>query len=372
MIVGVPKEVKSNEGRVALTPDGARQLILDGHEVLIEVGAGEASGYLNEAYWSAQAKVADSAEAIWSSADLIVKVKEPQAHEIGLVHKDQVVFSFFHLAANQLLTEALVKSGATAIAYEAVQKSDGSLPLLAPMSEVAGRMAVQEAAKHLETAGGGMGRLLGGIPGVLPATVLILGAGVVGLNAAQIAAGMGAKVLIMDVNLQRLRRIDETLPRNVFTMMASEGAIRRTLPEADVVIGAVLVPNSKAPHLVTRDMLKTMKKGAVIVDVCIDQGGCFETSRPTTHDEPVFIVDDVVHYCVTNIPGVVPMTSTPGLTNVTLPYVVELANLGWRQACLKNEDVGRGVSIASGVICNQAVAEAFGMPWKSARQVAEE
>lgn len=359
MIVGVPKEIKSNEGRVSTPPSGIVELRKHGHLVLVETGAGAGSGFSDEDYTTAGAEIVNVAADIWARADMIVKVKEPLPSEIAMLRKEQALFTYFHFAADRNLTEGIGNSGCAAIAYETVQKDDGSLPLLIPMSEVAGRMAIQEGAKYLEMAQGGRGVLVSGIPGVKPANILILGGGVVGLNAAKIAAGMGANVTIMDISLPRLRYLDDIMPRNVSTTMASEGELRECLSLADIVVGAVLRPGAKAPHLVTRNMLSTMKRGCVVVDVCIDQGGCFETSKPTTHDAPIYAIDGIVHYCVTNMPGAVPYTSTIGLTNATLPYAIELANKGWRRACKENVELRRGLNIANGRITNQRVADAF-------------
>ena len=363
MIVGIPKEIKPNEGRVAMAPMGVLELCKRGHEVVIEEAAGSASGFEDDEYRSAGAEVAAEARAIWERAGMIVKVKEPLAQEFKLIREGQTIFTYFHFAVSRDLTERIMASGAVAVAYETVQKADGSLPLLIPMSEVAGRMSVQEGAKYLERAQGGRGVLLSGIPGVLPAQVLILGGGVVGVNAAKIAAGMGADVTIMDISLPRLRYLDDIMPPNVNTLMCNESNIRACLPRVDMVIGAVLIPGSKTPGIVTRDMLRLMKKGCVVVDVCVDQGGSFETSKPTTHEDPIYVVDGVVHYCVANMPGAVPYTSTIGLTNATLPYAIELADKGWRRACRENQELGRGLSIAHGAITHEKVASAFGLPY---------
>ncbi len=364
MIIGVPKEIKTHENRVALLPGGVTAMKRNGHEVLIEKGAGVGSGFPDEQYVDAGATILDDVDELWQKAEMIMKVKEPIQSEYGRMREGQVIFTYFHFAASEELTQAVVDSGCIAIAYETVEKEDGSLPLLIPMSEVAGRMAAQEGAKYLEKALGGRGVLMGGIPGVPPANVMVLGGGVVGVNAAKIAAGMGATTTIMDINMPRLRYLDDVMPRNVNTMFSSEANIRRMLPDTDLIIGAVLKPGAKAPHLITREMLGEMQPGTVLVDVAIDQGGCFETSKPTTHDNPIYIIDDVVHYCVANMPGAVPYTSTLGLTNVTLPYAIDLANKGWKAALKEDEELKMGLNIAGGDIVYQDVAEAFEMEWK--------
>lgn len=331
MIIGVPKEIKNNENRVGMTPAGVAELVKRGHTVYVQASAGANSGFPDEEYIAVGAKMLPTIEATYAAAEMIVKVKEPIAPEYKLIKKGQVVFTYFHFAADKILTEAMIESGGICIAYETVEKEDHSLPLLTPMSEVAGRMATQEGARFLEKPQGGKGKLLGGVPGVRPARVLILGGGVVGTNAAQMAAGMGAEVLITDINLTRLRYLSEVLPKNVKTLYSSMHNIRMELPNIDLVIGSVLIPGDKAPHLITKDMLKMMKPGTVLVDVAIDQGGCFETSHPTTHSEPTYVVDGIVHYAVANIPGAVPFTSTMALTNSTLPYTVALADKGWQK-----------------------------------------
>ena len=363
MIIGVPKEIKTHENRVAIQPGGVVQLVRNGHEVIIEKNAGLGSGFSNQQYIDAGASIIDDVEEVWKKAEMIMKVKEPIAVEYPRMREGQVIFTYFHFAAEEALTKAVVDSKCIAIAYETVEKSDGSLPLLIPMSEVAGRMASQEGAVYLEKPKGGRGVLMGGIPGVPPAKVLVLGGGVVGVNAAKIAAGMGADTTIMDINMPRLRYLDDVMAKNVNTMFSSEANIRKMLPEVDMIIGAVLKPGAKAPHLITKDMLKEMRPGTVLVDVAIDQGGCFETSKPTTHKDPVYMVDDVVHYCVANMPGAVPYTSTMGLTNVTLPYAVALANKGWKQALKDDPELLKGLNIADGTIVYKDVAEAFDMEW---------
>ncbi len=363
MLIGVPKEIKTHENRVALLPGGAADLIRHGHDIIVEKDAGEGSGFPDELYIEAGAKIIDSAADVWAKAEMIMKVKEPIASEYPHMRKGQIIFTYFHFAASEELTQAVIDSGAIAIAYETVEKSDRSLPLLVPMSEVAGRMSAQEGAKYLERVHGGRGVLLAGIPGVLPANVMVLGGGIVGVSAARIAAGMGANVFIFDISVPRLRYLDEVMPKNVTTVFSSESNIREMLPLMDLVIGAVLIPGAKAPHLIKRDMLPTMKKGAVVVDVAIDQGGCIETAKPTTHDNPTYIIDDVVHYCVANMPGAVPHTSTIGLTNVTLPYATQIANKGWERAIIENHELERGLNVAYGKIVYKDVADAFDMEY---------
>lgn len=361
MIVGIPREIKNNENRVALTPAGTQELVKRGHTVHVQRTAGEASGFSDDTYQGAGAKLLDDAAAVFSTADMIMKVKEPIEQEYSLIRSGQLVFTYFHFASYEPLAKAMINSGAICLAYETVERADGSLPLLIPMSEVAGRMAIQEGAKYLEKPLKGRGILLGGVPGVKPAKVLVLGAGIVGTNAAKIAAGMGADVTVVDVNLQRLRYLDDVMPKNVHTMMSSEYSIRELVQDHDLIVGAVLIPGAKAPRLITRDMLKLMKPGTVLVDVAVDQGGCIETCTPTTHENPTFIIDDVVHYCVANMPGAVPYTSTLALTNATLPYAVRLANYGWKKACLDNPDLRGGLNIIEGKVVYKAVAEAFGL-----------
>lgn len=363
MIIGVPKEIKTHENRVALLPGGVTKMKRNGHEVLIEKGAGVGSGFPDKKYVEAGATIVDDVEKVWDQAEMIMKVKEPIEVEYDRMKQDQIIFTYFHFAASRELTEAVVDSGCVAIAYETVEKEDGSLPLLIPMSEVAGRMAAQEGAKYLEKSQGGRGILLGGIPGVQPANVMVIGGGVVGVNAAKIAAGMGANTTIMDISMPRLRYLDDVMSKNVDTVFSSEANIKSMLPDVDMVIGAVLKPGAKAPHLITRDMLGMMQKGAVLVDVAIDQGGCFETSKPTTHDHPIYEVDDIVHYCVANMPGAVPYTSTLGLTNVTLPYAVDIANKGWEKALDEDPELKKGLNIVDGKIVYQDVADAFNMEY---------
>ena len=361
MIVGILKEIKAAENRVSMTPAGVEVMLESGHDVLVETEAGMGSGFDDAAYRDAGAEIVATPEEIYRRAGMVMHVKEPQPSEYPLIREGQIVFTYFHFAASQQLTRAMIASGAVCIAYETIVGSDGSLPLLTPMSEVAGRMAAQEAAKYAERTQGGRGILLGGVPGVQPATVLVLGGGTVGTHAAQMACGLGAKVYLLDTNLERLRHLAEVMPKNCFPLMSSPATIRELVQKADVVIGAVLLHGAKAPKLVTRDMLKTMKPGAVLVDVAIDQGGCFETSRPTTHGEPIFEVDGVVHYCVANMPGAVPLTSTIALTNATLPYALQIANQGWQEVARKNPGVREGLNVVNGKVTYAGVAEAFGL-----------
>ncbi len=362
MIIGVPKEIKNNENRVAMTPAGVAELVHNGHTVYVQHTAGEGSGFADDEYIAAGAQILPTIEAVYDIAEMIVKVKEPIEPEYKLIKKDQVVFTYFHFASDRELTDAMMASRAVCIAYETVRLADRSLPLLVPMSEVAGRMSIQEGARFLEKPQGGKGMLLGGVPGVPPAKVLVLGAGVVGRNAALMAAGLGADVTITDISLPTLRHVAETMPR-VKTLYSSRHNIESQLPEVDLVIGSVLIPGAKAPKLVTRDMLKLMRPGTVMVDVAIDQGGCFETSHPTTHTEPTYTLDGVVHYAVANIPGAVPRTSTLALTNATLPYAIRLANKGWRQACREDAALAQGVNMVDGKVTFPAVAEAWGLEY---------
>jgi alanine dehydrogenase len=362
MIIGVPKEIKNNENRVALTPAGTQELIKRGHTVYVQKTAGVGSGFSDEEYTKAGGKMIDTAEEVFSQAEMIMKVKEPIEQEYTLIKKDQLVFTYFHFASYEPLTKAMIETGAVCLAYETVERVDGSLPLLIPMSEVAGRMSIQEGAKYLEKPLKGRGILLGGVPGVKPAKVLILGGGVVGTNAAKIAAGMGADVTLMDVNLNRLRYLDDVMPKNVHTMVSNEYAIREMVKDHDLIVGAVLIPGAKAPMLVTRDMLKTMRPGTVLVDVAVDQGGCIETCKPTTHENPTYIIDDVVHYCVANMPGAVPYTSTLALTNATLPYAIRLANQGWKKACQESTELRNGLNVIKGEVVYKGVADAFNLP----------
>ncbi|MBX6311632.1 MAG: alanine dehydrogenase [Isosphaeraceae bacterium] len=363
MIVGVPKEIKADEYRVALLPVGAEELTTAGHTVLIESGAGLGSGIPDAQYEAAGATIVPEVAEVWSRADLVVKVKEPQPSEWPHLRPGQVLFTYFHFAAEEALTRAVLESGITAIAYETLRDAKGALPLLTPMSEVAGRMSIQEGAKYLERPQEGRGILLAGVPGVAPAEVAILGGGVVGSNAARVAAGLGANIRILDVNLDRLRYLDDIMPPNVTTLYSDRHTILESIERADLVIGAVLIAGARAPRLVRREDLTRMKPGAVIVDVAIDQGGCVETSRPTTHRNPTYIVEGVVHYCVTNMPGAVGRTSTYALCNVTLPYVLQFANKGWRAVAAAHPGVAEGVNIDRGRITNKAVAETFGLPY---------
>ena len=363
MIIGVLKEIKVAENRVCMTPAGVEILREHGHEVLVETQAGVSSGFSDADYVDVGATIAATAEEVYLRAEMVMHVKEPQPSESALIRKDQIVFTYFHFAASEELTRAMIDSGAVCIAYETIVGADGSLPLLTPMSEVAGRMAAQEAAKYAERTQGGRGILLGGVPGVQPATVLVLGGGTVGTHAAQMACGLGAKVYLLDTSLDRLRHLSEVMPKNCFPIMSSPATVRELVQEADVVIGAVLLHGAKAPKLVTREMLKTMKPGAVLVDVAIDQGGCFETSKPTTHSEPTFEVDGIVHYCVANMPGAVPLTSTVALTNATLPYAVKIADQGWQEVARNSSGIRAGLNVVAGKVTYAGVAEAFSMQY---------
>lgn len=361
MIVGILKEIKSEENRVAMTPAGVEIMKKNGHTVLVERNAGVGSGFGDEAYAAAGAQIVKTAKEVYDRSDMVMHVKEPMPSEYTLIREDQIVFTYFHLAADEELTRAMIKGKSIDIAYETIQKGDGSLPLLIPMSEVAGRMAIQQAAKYLEMEYGGEGILLGGVPGVEPATVLVIGAGTVGTHAAKMACGLGAKVYVVDSCLPRLRYLNDVMPQNCFVLMSSPETIRRLIREADAVIGSVLIPGAKTPKLVTRDMLKTMKRGSVMVDVAIDQGGCFETSKATTHKDPIYTIDGVIHYCVGNMPGAVAKTSTMALTNATLPYAVEIANKGWKKAMKENPEIEKGANVIKGAITFKGVAEAFGL-----------
>ncbi|RMH21229.1 MAG: alanine dehydrogenase [Gemmatimonadetes bacterium] len=361
MLIGVPKEIKREEYRVALTPAGAEALVQAGHQLVIEAGAGLGAGFTDDFYQKAGAEVVETADEVWARAEMILKVKEPIEPEWPRIRAGQVLFTYFHFAASEALTRALMDSGAVAIAYETVELPSGELPLLTPMSEVAGRMAVQEGAKYLERHSGGAGVLLGGVPGVLPGKVVILGGGVVGTNAAKMAAGLGARVSILDVSLPRLRYLEDVLPANVNLLYSTRYAIRKQIENADLVIGAVLLHGAKAPHLIVEDDLKTMRPGSVIVDVAVDQGGCVETIRPTTHDDPIYTVHDVIHYAVANMPGGVPRTSTLALTNATLPYALRLAGRGWKAACREDRALALGVNMVDGKVTYPGVAEAFGL-----------
>ncbi len=359
MIIGVLKEIKADENRVSMTPAGVELIKQFGHRVLVERGAGNGSGLSDAAYEKAGARILDTPQQIYAEAEMVMHVKEPLPSEYDLIREDQIIFTYLHLAANQELTDALMKSGSICIAYETIQKSDGSLPLLKPMSEVAGRMAIQQGAKYLEMEYGGHGVLLGGVPGVDPGTILVIGGGTVGKNAAKIACGLGAKVYVLENNLERMRYLSDVMPRNCFLLMSTPAAVRELLPQADVIVGAVLIPGAKAPKVITREMLSLINKGSVMVDVSIDQGGCFETSRPTTHTEPIYIVNGVVHYCVANMPGAVARTSTMALTNASLPYAVAIANSGWKCASLENPEIRGGLNVVKGHLTCKGVAEAF-------------
>jgi alanine dehydrogenase len=363
MIVGILKEIKTEENRISMTPAGVEVMIQNGHTLLVEKDGGKGSGFEDEVYKNAGAEIVDTPQEIFERAEMVMHVKEPLPAEYDLIREDQIVFTYLHLAAAEELTHALIKSKSICIAYETIQKADGSLPLLTPMSEVAGRMATQQGAKYLEMAQGGHGILLGGVPGVDPGTVVVIGGGVVGINAAKMACGLGAKVYILDMNLDRLRYLSDVMPANCIPLMASPATTRELVKEADVVIGAVLVAGAKAPKLVTREMLKTMQKGSVLVDVAIDQGGCFETSRPTTHSDPIYEVDGIVHYCVANMPGAVAKTSTIALTNATLPYAVEIANKGWQRAMQENPEIKLGANVMNGKVTYKAVAETFDLEY---------
>jgi alanine dehydrogenase len=369
MIIGVPKEIKNNENRIALTPAGAAELVKLGHDVYIQAGGGNGSGFTDDDYLHAGAKLLPSIEEVYAIAEMIMKVKEPIEYEYSLIKKGQILFTYFHFASSEELTKAMIENGSVCLAYETVEMDDRSLPLLVPMSEVAGRMSVQEGAKYLEKTFGGYGVLLGGVPGVLPAKVLILGGGIVGTEAAKMAAGLGADVTVMDISLKRLRYLDDIMPANVKTMMSNEYNIRHLVQTHDVIIGAVLIPGAKAPRLITRDMIKTMRAGTVLVDVAVDQGGCFETTQATTHAEPVFIIDEVIHYCVANMPGAVPRTSTIALTNATLPYAMQIAGKGWKQACIENIPLRRGLNVVDGKVVYEGVAEAFHLPYVAVESV---
>ncbi len=363
MLIGVPKEIKNNENRVSVTPAGVKELIAHGHKVYVQATAGNGSGFSDDEYAAVGATILPTIEEVYAIAEMIIKVKEPIEPEYKLVKKGQLLFTYFHFACERDLTDAMLASGATCIAYETVRDKFGALPLLVPMSEVAGRMSIQEGARFLEKPQGGKGLLLGGVPGVKPAKVLVIGAGVVGRNAALMAAGLGADVTIVDISLPTLRHLAEVMPRNVKTLYSSAHNIEKELPSTDLVIGSVLIPGAKAPHLVTKDMIKLLKPGSVMVDVAIDQGGCFETSHPTTHTNPTYEVDGIVHYAVANIPGAVPYTSTLALTNATLPYAIKLADLGWKEACRRDPGLAEGVNIVDGKITFKGVAEAFNLEY---------
>jgi len=361
MIIGVPREIKTNENRVALVPGGAETLVSAGHTVYVERGAGEGSGFLDSAYVAAGAEMLATAEAVWAGADMIMKVKEPIAPEWPQMRPEQLIFTYFHFAASEDLTRACIASDSVHLAYETVQLPSGELPLLTPMSEVAGRMAVQEGAKYLEKFFGGRGILMGGVPGVEPATVVIMGGGIVGINAAKMAAGMGAHTVILDVSLERLRYLSDVMPANCTMLYSNRTNILEQIQKADVLVGAVLLPGAKAPNLVRRADLKLMKPGSVIVDVAVDQGGCVETIKPTTHQDPIYVVDGVIHYGVANMPGAVSRTSTLALTNATFPYALKLANKGWKAAARADRALALGLNVVRGKIVYPGVADAFGL-----------
>lgn len=363
MKIGVPKEIKNNENRVGLTPAGVKELVQHGHDLYVQHTAGEGTGFSDEEYIAAGATILPTIEDVYATAEMIIKVKEPIAPEYPLVKKGQVLFTYFHFASDEELTKAMLKSGAICIAYETVRDRVGALPLLVPMSEVAGRMSVQEGARFLEKPQGGKGILLGGVPGVKPAKVLILGAGVVGRNAALMAAGLGCDVTITDISLPTLRYVADVMPKNVKTLFSSRHNIENELPTVDLVIGSVLVPGAKTPKLLTADMLPMMRPGTVIVDVAVDQGGCFETTHATTHSDPIYTIDGVVHYAVANIPGAVPYTSTLALTNATLPYALRLADMGWKEACKADAGLAEGVNVVDGKVTFKGVAEAWDLPF---------
>ncbi len=361
MIIGVPKEIKNNENRVAVTPAGVAEFKKNGHTTYIQSQAGAGSGFSDEEYTKAGANILSTIEEVYAIAEMICKVKEPIASEYALIKENQLLFTYFHFASSEELTHAMIERKSICLAYETVEKTDRSLPLLVPMSEVAGRMAIQEGAKYLEKPMGGRGILLGGVAGVKPANVLILGGGIVGTQAAKMAAGLGANVTIMDVSLPRLRYLEDVMPANVDTVMSNEYNIREAIKLSDLIIGAVLIPGAKAPHLITRAMLKEMRAGTVLVDVAVDQGGCIETCKPTTHENPTFEIDGIVHYCVANMPGAVPYTSTLALTNATLPYAIQLANKGWEKACRENEELAKGLNVVSGEVVYKGVSDAWGL-----------
>lgn len=369
MKIGILKEIKVAENRVSMTPAGVEVLIHHGHTVFVEKGAGLNSGFPDSDYTEHGAELLTERTDIFKKSDMILHVKEPQPSEYSLLRENQILFTYLHLAASRELTLALMKTNSICIAYETIQKADGSLPLLIPMSEIAGRMAAQEGARYLEMIHGGSGVLLGGVPGVEPGVVVVIGGGIVGTNSAKIACGLGARVYILDTNADRLRYLSEIMPSNCITLSSTPSKIRELLKIADVVIGSVLYPGAKAPRLVTREHLKTMKKGSVLIDVAIDQGGCFETSVPTTHENPIYIIDGVIHYSVANMPGAVPKTSTLALTNATLPYVLEIANLGWKQAALSSETIRKGLNVVRGKITYKAVSDAFGMEYTNVESV---
>lgn len=359
MIIGVPKEIKNREFRVSMTPSGVAELVAKKHTVLVEVHAGKGSGFSDEAYKNAGATIIEHAEALYAQAELIIKVKEPLPSEYKLIKAGQIVFTYFHFASSEELTQAMIAQKAICIAYETIQKADNSLPILTPMSEVAGRMSIQIAAHYLEKGNGGSGKLLGGVPGVKPGRVLILGGGVVGTQAAKMAAGLGANVILMDINLNRLRYLTDVLPANVTCLYPTKSLIEEYLPQTDVLVGAVLIRGGKAPILASTAMIESMPKGSVVIDVAVDQGGCIETCRPTSHEHPIYLINDVVHYCVPNIPGAVPATSTNALTNASLPYLIQLADKGWKDACKQSAEIQKGLSLVEGKTVDAMLAKTF-------------
>ncbi len=369
MQIGVPREIKKNEDRVAVTPAGAHEFNKRNHKVIVQSGAGFGSGFSDDQYTAAGAQIVDSIEEVYGQAEMIMKVKEPIEPEWNLIKSDQLVFTYFHFASYEPLTKAMIDSEAICLAYETVELEDGSLPLLIPMSEVAGRMAVQEGAKYLERPMGGRGVLLGGVPGVEPGKVLILGGGIVGTQAGKIAAGLGAQVSILDIDLNRLRYLSDVMPANVNTLYSNEYNIRRLIKDHALIVGAVLIPGAKAPKLITKAMLKEMQPGTVLIDVAVDQGGCVETCKPTTHEDPIYVIDEVVHYCVANMPGAVPYTSTIALTNATLPYGLLLADKGWKNACRSHLDLRKGLNIAHGKVVYEGVANAFDLRYTDVMEV---
>ncbi len=371
MIIGVPKEIKSDENRVALTPAGVLELSKNGHNIYVQKDAGVGSGFTDEEYKNAGAKILPTIEETYAIAEMVMKVKEPIEREYALIKEGQLLFTYFHFASYEPLTKAMIENKSVCLAYETVELPDRSLPLLVPMSEVAGRMAIQEGAKYLEKPMKGRGVLIGGVPGVPPAKVMILGGGIVGTQAAKMAAGLGAKVTILDINLQRLRYLADVMPANVTTLYSNEFNIRELIKTHDLIIGAVLIPGAKAPNLITREMLREMRPGTVLVDVAVDQGGCLETCQPTTHNDPVYVIDGVVHYCVANMPGAVPYTSTIALTNATLPYAIQLANKGFQKACRENHPLKLGLNVVNGKVVYKGVADAFGLPLEDVERVLE-
>jgi len=369
MIIGIPKEIKNNEFRVGMTPSGVNSFIRNGHTVYLQKGAGLGSGFSDNLYSKVGAQIFDSIEEVYAKSEMIIKIKEPLKEEYGLIKKGQIIYTFFHFASSKELTEAMIASGAICIAYETVQNQDRTLPLLTPMSEVAGRMATQQGAKFLEKPQSGYGILLGGVPGVKPANVIVLGGGVVGTQSAKMAAGLGANVTIFDISLDRLRILDDIMPKNVNTQFSNTYNIAEAIKNAHLIIGAVLIPGAKAPNLITKEMLKDLKKGTVLVDVAVDQGGCFETTHPTTHKDPTYIIDDVLHYSVANMPGAVPVTSTEALTNATISRGLAIANKGWKDACDEDLSLKLGLNIINGKTVYKAVAEAFDFDYTDINEI---